>query len=103
MSTNSPGRFLLIFPGSSVESASIRGGYCWFACFSGLVGVRGYPDFVNGGDNRIRPLKRDHMSAIGNHDSLSPRGKMRFFNLQIIHPDLVEVVELLFWKTGRHL
>src|SRR5271165_4401802 len=103
MSTNSPERFLRISPVDSVEFALMRGGHCWFAGFGRLVGVRGHPDFVNGGDDRIRPLKRDHVCAIRNHDSPAPRGKMGFLHLQIIHPYLVKVVELLFWKTNRQL
>src|SRR5580704_14484972 len=103
MSTSSPKGFLLLFPVDFLPFPSMRGEYAWFAGFSGYVGVHSRPDFVNGGDNRIRPLKRNHVSAIGNHNSLSARGKMGFFHLQIIDPDLVEVVELLFWNTSGQL
>ena len=55
-------------------------------------------DFANGGDDRVRPLKRDHVIAIGNHDSLAARRKLGLLHLQLIYPDLAEVVEVLLGK-----
>lgn len=56
---------------------------------------------MDGGDDGVGPLERNHVVAIGHDDLAAARGKMSFADLKIVAPDVLEVVEGFLGETGR--
>jgi hypothetical protein len=56
------------------------------------VGSCSRPDFVDGGNNGVWALEHDDVPTVRNNDLSPARRKARLFTLQVVYPDIPDLV-----------